>query len=97
MYLQVMILDLCQYVQNFLHAHNKPQFKSFYEEMMSNKQKQEEKIAKEHQKKMEIKKKKEEKKVCPLCSQKKGDKISSCVCLFSLPEDSTSQHPKLCK
>ena len=61
---EVMILDLCQHVQNFLHQHNKPPFKSFYEEMLSNKQKEDEKVFQAQQKRLEIKKKKEEKQVC---------------------------------
>lgn len=32
---EVMIFELAQTVQSFLHRHNKPGFKSFYEEMLS--------------------------------------------------------------
>lgn len=32
---EVMIFELAQHVQSFLHEHNKPTYKSFYEEMMS--------------------------------------------------------------
>lgn len=60
---QVMILELCQYVQAFLRDHNKPPSMSFYEEMVSNQKKQEEKLAKEQQKKQELIKKREEKQV----------------------------------
>lgn len=31
---QEMIFQLCQYVQEFLHQHNKPPAKSFYDEML---------------------------------------------------------------
>ncbi|XP_066996679.1 eIF-2-alpha kinase GCN2 [Anabrus simplex] len=37
---EVMIFELAQHVERFLHLHNKPGFKSFYEEMLSRKQKQ---------------------------------------------------------
>lgn len=30
---QEMLLQLCQYVQEFLHQHNKPPSKSFYDQM----------------------------------------------------------------
>ena len=58
-----MILELAQNAQGFLHAHNKAPIQSFYDEMMKNKKKQEEKIAKDQHKKMELLKKKEEKEV----------------------------------
>ncbi|KAI8514989.1 Eukaryotic translation initiation factor 2 alpha kinase 4 [Branchiostoma belcheri] len=58
---EVMLLDLAQHVQTFLHAHNKPPRGSFYEEMMSNKRRQEEKVAREIQKKLEVQKRIEEK------------------------------------
>ncbi|XP_074662114.1 eIF-2-alpha kinase GCN2-like [Tubulanus polymorphus] len=58
---QEMMYDLAHHVQNYLHEHNKPAPKSFYEEMMTNKRNQEEKLAKEEQKKRELLKKKEEK------------------------------------
>lgn len=38
---EVMIFELAQNVQSFLHQHNKPGFKSFYEEMLSRKMAQE--------------------------------------------------------
>ncbi|XP_069116071.1 eIF-2-alpha kinase GCN2-like [Argopecten irradians] len=58
---EVMLLELAQVVQQYLHKHNRPPAKSFYEEMMSNKREQEEKQAQEHQKQLELLKQKEEK------------------------------------
>lgn len=58
-----MIFELAQHVQTFLHAHNHPPCKSFYEEMMKNKMKKEEQLAQEHQKKADLLKRKEEKEV----------------------------------
>ncbi|KAL4238496.1 Eukaryotic translation initiation factor 2 alpha kinase 4 [Mactra antiquata] len=58
---QEMMLELSQYVSDFLYTNNKPPPKSFYEEMMCNKRKQEEKQAKEHEKKLEQLRQKEEK------------------------------------
>ena len=55
-----MILELCQCVQTYLHAHNRPPAPSFYDEMMKNKQKELEKVAREEQKKVELMKRKEE-------------------------------------
>lgn len=43
-----MIFELCQHVREFLHIHNKPAMKSFYDEML---QKQEEKKLQEQQQK----------------------------------------------
>eukprot|EP00057_Strongylocentrotus_purpuratus_P031627 XP_785160.3 PREDICTED: eukaryotic translation initiation factor 2-alpha kinase 4 [Strongylocentrotus purpuratus] len=57
---EVMILELAQHVQQFLHSHNVPGPKSFYEEMMSNQKRAEEKVAREQKKKMELRKKREE-------------------------------------
>ena len=62
---QVMILNLAQHVQQYLHTNNKPPAPSFYEEMMSNKRKQEERLAEEQQRKLEVLKRKEEKEVGP--------------------------------
>uniref|UniRef100_T1IQL0 non-specific serine/threonine protein kinase n=1 Tax=Strigamia maritima TaxID=126957 RepID=T1IQL0_STRMM len=58
---EVMILELAQHVQNFLHRHNHPRFNSFYDEMMSNHKKQEEELAKVQQKRLQLQKMKEEK------------------------------------
>ncbi|XP_064621826.1 eIF-2-alpha kinase GCN2-like isoform X2 [Lineus longissimus] len=58
---EVMIYDLAQHVQNFLHLNNKPGPKSFFEEMMSNKKEKEEKEMREKQKKVDFLKKKEQK------------------------------------
>lgn len=35
---EVMIFELSQHVQKYLHEHNKPGFSSFYEEMVSRRQ-----------------------------------------------------------
>jgi len=51
---EVMIFELAQHVQTFLHIHNKPGSKSFYEEMMSRQEEQ-------HQQQQLIKKQKEDK------------------------------------
>ena len=61
---EVMVLELAQRVQTFLHAYNQPPAKSFYEQMLTNKRKQEEKQKQEQQRKIEQLKKKEEKQVC---------------------------------
>ncbi|XP_050405456.2 eIF-2-alpha kinase GCN2-like isoform X2 [Patella vulgata] len=58
---EVLILDMAQTVQKFLHAHSRPAPKSFYEEMLSNKRRQEEKLALEQQKRNEMIKRKEDK------------------------------------
>ena len=50
---QVMILELCQHAQEYMHKHNVPPKSSFYEEMMENKRKCEEQKAKEKQKQLE--------------------------------------------
>ncbi|ESO93560.1 hypothetical protein LOTGIDRAFT_118933 [Lottia gigantea] len=60
---EVMILELSLTVQTFLNDHIRPAPKSFYEEMMSNKQKQEEKYALEQERRNEMKKQREEKEV----------------------------------
>ncbi|KAK3093827.1 hypothetical protein FSP39_020697, partial [Pinctada imbricata] len=57
----VMILELAQHVQQYLHANNKPPAPSFYEEMMSNKRRQEERLAEEQRRRLESLQKKEEK------------------------------------
>lgn len=58
-----MLLQIAQHVQQYLHAHNKPPAKSFYEEMMLNKRKQEEQKEEEQRQELERLKKKEEKEV----------------------------------
>jgi hypothetical protein len=55
-----MIYELCQYVENFLHANNKPPTVSFYEQMMLNQKTKEERKAKEHQRMQELQHKKEQ-------------------------------------
>lgn len=58
---EVMIFEFANYVRHFLHKHNHPPPKSFYDEMLSNKMKQEEKRVQEIEKKKEIEKLKKEK------------------------------------
>lgn len=58
-----MLLQIAQHVQQYLHAHNQPPAKSFYEEMMLNKRKQEEQKEEEQRQELERLKKKEEKEV----------------------------------
>ena len=55
-----MVLQLAHHVQTCLHKHNKPQL-SFYEKMMANKQKEEERkqAAKREKQQMEIRANKE--------------------------------------
>ncbi|XP_014673320.1 PREDICTED: eukaryotic translation initiation factor 2-alpha kinase 4-like [Priapulus caudatus] len=57
---EVMMLQLAQHVQEYLHKHNTPRFKSFYEEMLSNNRKKQEKLAVIEQKKVDQLKKREE-------------------------------------
>ncbi|XP_013386608.1 eIF-2-alpha kinase GCN2 isoform X2 [Lingula anatina] len=58
---EVMVLELAQHVQDFLHKHNRPPAKSFYEQMMSNKKEREIQQAIEQKKKTDLLRKKEEK------------------------------------
>jgi len=58
-----MVLRLCQHIQEFLHAHNKPPSKSFYEEMLYNRQLQEQKQAREAEKRLELERQREHKQV----------------------------------
>ncbi len=58
-----MLLALCQFVQEFLHLHNKPPAKSFYEQMMTNRKRQEEMQAREQEKQMELQRKKQQREV----------------------------------
>ena len=86
---EVMVLELAQHVQTFLHAYNQPPAKSFYEQMLTNKRKQEEKQKQEQQRKMELLKKKEEKQVCekmccrPLSKRPKSFNTFETQLLFS--------------
>jgi len=56
-----MILRLCQHSQEFLHAHNKPPSKSFYDEMLHNRQLQEQKQARAAEKRLELERQREQK------------------------------------
>jgi len=58
-----MVLRLCQHIQEFLHAHNKPPSKSFYEEMLHNRQLREQKQAREAEKRLELQRQREHKQV----------------------------------
>lgn len=58
---EVMILEIAQHIQQYLHDNNKPPAKSFYEEMLSNKKIIQDKQDEENLKKLEVLKKKEEK------------------------------------
>ena len=58
-----MILELAQQVEKFLHAHNKPPTKSFYDDMMSRKKLQEEQEEQKRQESLARLKEKEEKQV----------------------------------
>lgn len=60
---QVMILDLCQHIQGFLHTHNRPPPSSFYEQMLQNKQRQDEVVQQEIDKHQEMLRQKEERQV----------------------------------
>ena len=70
--IQVMVLQLAYHVQEGLHKHNKPQL-SFYDKMMANKRKEEERILAAEQQKLrkelEANKEREEDEVClRICS-----------------------------
>ncbi|XP_050510024.1 eIF-2-alpha kinase GCN2 isoform X1 [Diabrotica virgifera virgifera] len=52
-----MIFQLCQLVEEFLHKHNKPASKSFYEEMLERRKEQE--IKESHARQMELEKKRQ--------------------------------------
>ena len=58
-----MVLRLCQHIQEFLRAHNKPPSKSFYDEMLHNRQLQEQKQAREAEKRLELERQREQKQV----------------------------------
>lgn len=48
-----MIFQLCQHVEEFLHRHNKPASKSFYDEMLQRQKEKEEKDLLEESKQVE--------------------------------------------
>ena len=58
-----MILELCQHVEKYLHANNKPPALSFYEQMMSNQKSKEERMARENQRLQDLLSKKEKQEV----------------------------------
>jgi len=58
-----MVLRLCQHIQEFLRANNKPPSKSFYDEMLYNRQLQEQKQAREAEKRHELERQREQKQV----------------------------------
>lgn len=58
---EVMILDLAQHVQRFLHQHNTPQLGSFYDEMLKNRERQEKEKARVHQQQLNRQRQEEEK------------------------------------
>ena len=60
---QVMILELCQHVQGFLHAHNVPPPSSFYEQMLLNQLRQSEEVQRQQVRQQEILRKREQKQV----------------------------------
>lgn len=55
-----MIMELAQKVQEYLHQHNMPRFKSFYDEMLSNQKKKEQELAVIEQRKADLMKRKNE-------------------------------------
>ena len=59
--IQVMLYELCNYTQAFLHQHNHPPVQSFYEEMMKNKQRQHDREREKHEEEQHHKKQLEEK------------------------------------
>ena len=67
-----MILNLAQYVQSFLRDNYKGPQKSFYEEMLNNQRKQQEKQALEEQRRLEFLKMKEEREVKYQTEEKGG-------------------------
>ena len=58
-----MVFQLAHHVQTCLHKHSKPQL-SFYEMMMANKQKEEERKSEKQQMEMRASKEREENEVC---------------------------------
>lgn len=58
-----MVLELAQHVQTFLHIHDKPPTKSFYDQMMTSKRHQKEREEKEKEEILARRKQNEEKQV----------------------------------
>jgi eukaryotic translation initiation factor 2-alpha kinase 4 len=58
-----MVLMFCQHVQTYLRDHNKPPTKSFYDEMLLNQQRNEQKEAQKHERRLELERKKQQKQV----------------------------------
>ncbi|CAG2212078.1 unnamed protein product [Mytilus edulis] len=69
---KVMVLELAQHVQTFLRDNYKGPQKSFYEEMLSNQLKQQEKLKLEQQKRLDFLKRKEEKEASSIVVDKNG-------------------------
>jgi eukaryotic translation initiation factor 2-alpha kinase 4 len=61
-----MVFALCQHVQTYLHANNKPPSKSFYDQMLLNQQQLEQKKAMAMQKQRELQRQRDEKAVTAL-------------------------------
>ncbi|XP_075783194.1 eIF-2-alpha kinase GCN2 isoform X2 [Pelodiscus sinensis] len=57
---KVMIFELADHIQSFLSEYNKPPSKSFHEEMLKNRQKEQERLAQEEQRRVQEAKRREE-------------------------------------